>query len=193
MSERLKEINARIALSIAVKQAFDDELKANISRACDAIIEAHEAGKRVLVLGNGGSACDAEHFALELVGRFLKEREAADVLALTTNGALLTCLANDYPSQDMIFARQIQAHARPGDVVVAISTSGNSPNVIEALREAKARGARTVGLTGRSGGKMAGLCDVLLNVPSTETPRIQESHVLIIHLICEFVEAAIAE
>jgi len=193
MSERLKQINARIASSIAIKQAFGGDLKANVSRACDAIIEAHEAGKRVLVLGNGGSACDAEHFALELVGRFLRKRDALDVTALTTNGALLTCLDNDYPSQDMIFARQIQAHARPGDIVFAISTSGNSPNVLEALQEAKKRGARTIGLTGESGGKMASLCDVLLNVPSTETPRIQESHVLIIHLICEFVEAAIAE
>jgi len=190
MKEKIKVINQRIEETVRVKQEFSEELKEKILKVVDAIVKAHKDKKQVLVVGNGGSAADAQHLAAELVGRFLKEREPINVIALSTNSSILTALINDYPPEIM-FSRQVQAHIKEEDILIGISTSGNSPNIIKAIEEGKKRGALVVGLTGASGGKMAKMCDILLNVPSTSTPRIQESHIFMIHLICELVEEAL--
>ena len=183
----IDKINQRIKQTTDIMNSFSDDLKNNITIVAELISQAHKNKKRVFVIGNGGSACDAQHFEAELVGRFLREREPMSVFALVTNSPLMTAIGNDY-SINEIFVRQVKAHVEEGDVLVAISTSGNSGNIINAVEEAKNRGAIVIGLTGESGGKMKDMYDVLLNVPSTHTPRIQESHILIIHLICEFVE-----
>jgi D-sedoheptulose 7-phosphate isomerase len=145
-----------------------------------------DSGK-VLVMGNGGSAADAQHLAAELVGRFLLERRALPAIALTTDTSILTAVGNDY-GFEAVFLRQVEALARPGDVVIGISTSGNSPNVIAALQAAKAIGCTTVGLLGRDGGKIASLVDINLTVPAMETPAIQETHAIIVHILCDLVE-----
>jgi D-sedoheptulose 7-phosphate isomerase len=191
MDERIERIGRAIAETVRVKQGFGEDLKRRILDAADAIFEAHRKGGRTLTMGNGGSAADAQHLAAELVGRFLKERRPMDVLALTTNSSTLTCLINDYPPEE-VFERQVRAHARKGDVVFGISTSGNSPNILRALEAARSLGATTIGLTGETGGAMKDRCDILLNVPSKFTPRIQEAHIFVIHLICEFVEEKVA-
>ena len=190
MSGKMDIIDQRIDESIKVKQDFNDELKKGVSDLAEAIIKAHKDKKRVFVFGNGGSASDAAHLEAELVGRFLKEKEPMDVMALNVNTSLMTALINDYPAEE-VFSRQVKAHVSEGDVVIGITTSGNSPNVLEAIKVAKEKGATTAGLTGESGGKLAPICDILLNVPSAETPRIQESHVLLIHLMCELVESEV--
>lgn len=151
------------------------------------LAEAFEAGNKLLVFGNGGSSADAQHICGELVGRFLKERRALPAIALTANQAVLTAWANDY-SYDEVFSRQIEACGCPGDVAWGISTSGNSRNVIAALRTARERGLRTIALTGKGGGAMAAWADVLLAVPLVETPRIQEVHLVTYHAICATVE-----
>ncbi len=191
MDERIERIGRAIAETVRVKQGFGEDLKRRILEAADATFEAHRRGGRTLAMGNGGSAADAQHLAAELVGRFLKERQPMDVLALTTNSSTLTCLINDYPPEE-VFERQVRAHARKGDVVFGISTSGNSPNILRALEAARSLGATTIGLTGETGGAMKDRCDILLNIPSKFTPRIQEAHVFVIHLICEFVEEKVA-
>ena len=190
MGKRIDIINQRIKETIEVKKEFSKELKEKILKVVDAIVKTHRNKKQVLVVGNGGSAADAQHLAAELVGRFLKEREPINVIALSTNSSILTALVNDYPPET-VFERQVRAHLKEGDVLIGISTSGNSSNIIKAIEEGKKRGALTVGMTGASGGKMAKICDIILNVPSTSTPRIQESHIFIIHLICELVEEGI--
>ena len=190
MGKRIDIINQRIKETIEVKKEFSKELKEKILKVVDAIVKTHRNKKQVLVVGNGGSAADAQHLAAELVGRFLKEREPINVIALSTNSSILTALVNDYPPET-VFERQVRAHLNEGDVLIGISTSGNSSNIIKAIEEGKKRGALTVALTGASGGKMAKICDIILNVPSTSTPRIQESHIFIIHLICELVENAL--
>jgi D-sedoheptulose 7-phosphate isomerase len=144
------------------------------------------------VCGNGGSASDAMHIAGELVGRFLKERKAIDCICLSSNTAVLTAWANDY-AYDTVFARQVEAHGRNGGVLLGISTSGNSPNVVRAFEAARALGVRTVALTGRGGGKLAPLSDVLIDVPSRHTPIVQQLHVCIYHYVCEQIEARFAE
>lgn len=192
MNKKIILIDKRINDTIRVKQSFEEELKKKILKASDAIIKVYKKKGKMLIIGNGGSAADAQHLEAELVGRFLKEREPMDVTALTTNTSVITALVNDYPAE-LFFARQVKAHIGKGDLLFAISTSGNSLNILKGIEEAKNKGALVIGLTGETGGKMATVCDILLNVPSTETPRIQESHIFIIHLICEFVENAIAE
>lgn len=191
MDERIERIGRAVADAVQVKQAFGEDLKRRILEAADVIFEAYRKGGRTLAMGNGGSAADAQHLAAELVGRFLKERRPMDVLALTTNSSTLTCLINDYPPEE-VFERQVRAHARKGDVVFGISTSGNSPNILRALEAARSLGAAAIGLTGETGGGMKDLCDILLNVPSRFTPRVQEAHIFVIHLICEFVEEKVA-
>jgi D-sedoheptulose 7-phosphate isomerase len=176
-------------------RAAADNLRAVSEGSYPAAIEAavvllHSAfasGQKILVCGNGGSAADAEHLCAELVGRFVVARRPLPAIALTTNTALLTAWSNDYRFDD-VFARQIEALARPGDVAVGISTSGNSANVVNALRRGRELGLRTIGLTGRGGGALAAHCDVLLAVPLTETPRIQEVHLVTYHAICAGVE-----
>jgi D-sedoheptulose 7-phosphate isomerase len=159
-----------------------------IAKAVDLILEAFESGRKLLVFGNGGSSADAQHFTAEFVGRFVGERRALPAVALTTNQAILTAWSNDY-SFDDVFARQIDALGMPGDVAFGISTSGKSPNVVNALERARGRGLKTIGLTGAGGGTMAPLCDVLLAVPLKETARIQEVHLVTYHAICAAVEA----
>ncbi len=160
-----------------------------IQQAIDLLIERLSAGGKLLVCGNGGSAADAMHICAELVGRFLRDRRPIPAIALGANQSVLTALGNDY-GYESVFSRQVEALARAGDVVWGISTSGNSRNVVEALRTARALGAWTIGMTGEGGGAIAEHADVLLAVPLSATPRIQELHVVTYHAICEAVEAA---
>ena len=161
-----------------------------VTRAAAAIGDAFAQGGRLFVFGNGGSAADAQHMAAEMVGRFARERRALPALALTTDTSVLTSVANDY-GFERIFARQIEALGRAGDVAVANSTSGSSPNVIEAVREASALGMRTVALTGRDGGALGRMVDVHINVPHATTCRVQEVHMTLLHAVCEIVERGI--
>jgi len=163
-----------------------------IERAIDLLVERLSAGNKLLVCGNGGSAADALHICAELVGRFQRDRRPLPAVALNANPAILTALSNDY-CYEAVFSRQVEALAERGDVVWGISTSGRSKNVVEALRAARARGAWTIALTGQGGGALAEHADVLLAVPLSATPRIQEIHVVTYHVICEAVEAAICE
>lgn len=142
---------------------------------------------KILFMGNGGSAADAQHLAAEFVGRFVKERRALPAIALTTDTSILTAVSNDY-GYDRVFERQVAALTNPGDVVVGISTSGNSPNVVKAIEEAKLLGAVTIGMTGQGGGKLAALCDLCIKVPSSHTARIQEAHILIGHIVCAAID-----
>ena len=158
-----------------------------IAQIAKVIINAYRHGRKVVWFGNGGSAADAQHLACELVSRFYLERKALVSIALTTNTSILTAIANDYDF-DRIFARQVEALVNSGDVVIGITTSGNSPNVIEGIIEAKRRGAITVGFTGATGGKLKGNVDFLMEVPSEETPHIQEAHIMVGHIICYLVE-----
>lgn len=160
---------------------------APIVRAAQAVRAAAAAGGKVLAFGNGGSAADAQHLATELVGRFLRERAALPALALTADTAVLTSVANDY-GFERVFARQIEALGRAGDVAFAISTSGGSANVLRALEAAKARGLTTIALTGRDGGPVGAAAQIHINVPDHSTPRVQEVHRTLIHAICELVE-----
>lgn len=162
-----------------------------IVETVEALTAAIRAGGKIMICGNGGSAADAQHIAAELVGRFRRERRALPALALTTDTSILTSLANDY-SYEMVFARQVEALGSEGDVLVLISTSGNSPNLLRAAEAASARGIRTVALLGRDGGKLAGVCGLEIVVPSSDTARIQEGQAAIYHIICDLVEAAFA-
>jgi D-sedoheptulose 7-phosphate isomerase len=155
--------------------------------AADAMSQALKAGRKLLVFGNGGSASDAQHFAAELVGRFMRERPAMPAIALTTDTSILTAIANDY-SYKQIFARQIEALGQAGDVAMGISTSGESPNVVAALQTAKARGLKTIALTGRDGGAVGKAADIHVNVPDQNTARVQEVHRTILHVMCDVIE-----
>jgi D-sedoheptulose 7-phosphate isomerase len=161
-----------------------------LTAAADALIAAYRAGHKALFFGNGGSAADAQHLAAEFLGRYLRQRAPLAALALHTNSSALTAIANDY-GYEHVFTRQLEALAAPGDVAVGISTSGNSPNVIEALECARRLGLVTIALTGSSGGRLRGLADILIAVPSEETPRIQECHILAGHALCDAVEQAL--
>ncbi|MBW0160202.1 MAG: D-sedoheptulose 7-phosphate isomerase [Sediminibacterium sp. Gen4] len=185
-------IHAIIAASIAVKQEIlaDNAFQQKVQDITDAVIHAFQSGKKVMFCGNGGSAADAQHLAAEFSGRFYKNRRALPSDALHCNTSYLTAVANDY-SYDDIYSRLVDGTMEKGDVLIGISTSGNSPNIVKAFETARAKGIVTVGFTGASGGKMKDLSDYLLNVPSTVTPRIQESHILLGHIICELTEAAI--
>ena len=173
--------------SIALHQRMRSLDLSAVVRAADAILDAYAAGGKVLTFGNGGSAADAQHFAAELVGRFERDRPGMPAIALTTDTCTLTSVANDY-GFDRIFARQIEALGRSEDVAVAISTSGESPNVIEGLREAAARGMRTIALTGRNGGPLGAMAEIHINVPHDITCRVQEVHMTLLHAICGIVE-----
>ena len=182
------QISAIVADSLEVKRRFFDAHAADVERAAQMIAAAFKANGKLLVFGNGGSAADAQHVAGELVNRFLQERKALPAIALTTDGGVLTCIANDTGFEN-VFARQIEALGTKGDVCVAISTSGTSPNVIAACERARRQGVTVIGLLGRDGGTVGALCDLALIVPSDDTQRIQETHNLIGHIICELVEA----
>jgi D-sedoheptulose 7-phosphate isomerase len=174
--------------SARVKDVFVREQTTALARAIDVVADALDQGHRLLLFGNGGSAADAQHIAAEFVGRFLDERRPLAAVALTTDTSALTAIANDY-GYDEVFARQVRALGRAGDVAVAISTSGKSPSVLRAVEAARALGMRTVGLTGGDGGALAGMVDVALRVSaSTLSCRIQETHILIGHVLCELVD-----
>ncbi len=158
-----------------------------IDEVAQALVDVLQAGRSVYVMGNGGSAADAQHMAGEMVGRFLMERRPLPCLAFTTDTSVLTAVANDYGVGD-IFTKQVQAFVREGDAVIGISTSGNSPNVNRAISDARRRGAVTIGLTGGDGGELAGRCDICIAVQASPTPRVQEAHSTIIHIICELIE-----
>ena len=181
------QISAIVADSLEVKQRFFDAHAGDVKQAAQMIAAAFKANAKLLVFGNGGSAADAQHIAGELVNRFLQHRKALPAIALTTDGGVLTCIANDTGFEN-IFARQIEALGTKGDVCLAISTSGNSPNVIVACEQARRQEVTVIGLLGRDGGAVAALCDLALIVPSDDTQRIQETHNLIGHIICELVE-----
>ena len=182
------QISAIVADSLEVKRRFFDAHVADVERAAQVIAAAFKSNGKLLVFGNGGSAADAQHIAGELVNRFLQQRGALPAIALTTDGGVLTCIANDTGFEN-VFARQIEALGTKGDVCLAISTSGTSPNVIAACEQARRQKVTVIGLLGRDGGTVAALCDLALIVPSDDTQRIQETHNLIGHILCELVEA----
>jgi D-sedoheptulose 7-phosphate isomerase len=180
-------ISAIVTDSLEVKRRFFSEHATDVQRAAELIAEAFKANGKLLVFGNGGSAADAQHIAGELVNRFLQQRRALPAIALTTDGGVLTCIGNDTGFEN-VFARQIEALGNKGDICLAISTSGTSPNVIAACEQARKQGVTVIGLLGRDGGSVAPLCDLALIVASDDTQRIQETHNLIGHIICELVE-----
>jgi len=185
------EIRSGFDDQVAMLRLTQDRCSAAIAHAAAMIIAALQADGGVLLFGNGGSAADAQHIAAELVGRFLRERRPLRAIALTTDTSTLTSVANDYDYR-MVFARQLAGLGRPGDVAVGLSTSGNSPNVLAGLHEARRIGMKTIAFTGAGGGKCAALADVLLDVPSQLSPRIQECHATMYHVICALVEKAFA-
>lgn len=188
----MNKIKDIIEASINVKQQIlsDAELQQRINEAISVIVKAFNSGRKVLFCGNGGSAADAQHLAAEFSGRFYKDRKALPAEALHCNTSYLTAVANDY-SYDSVYSRIVDGIATEGDVLVGLSTSGNSGNILKAFEVAKAKGVATIGLTGSTGGKMKAVSDVLLNMPSDDTPRIQESHIMIGHIICQLAEEQI--
>jgi D-sedoheptulose 7-phosphate isomerase len=182
-------IEAQITASIAIKNRLlsDKLLVQQIKEAVEMVTTAYQNNHKTMVAGNGGSAADAQHIAGELVARFYFDRPGLSAISLSTDTSILTAVGNDY-GFDRLFSRQIEAHGMAGDIFIALSTSGNSANILKALEACKEKGVKTIGLTGESGGKMADLCDICIKVPSSETPRIQESHILIGHIICYLVE-----
>jgi len=187
-----KQIASRLRESAGVKEEIARKSVGEIKAIAELIIGAYRNGGKVVLFGNGGSAADAQHIAAELVGKFLLKRQAFPAIALTTNTSILTSIAND-DSYDEVFSRQVAALVTERDVVIGISTSGDSVNVVKAVEMAKQRGAKTVGLTGGKGGKLAEVADLVLTVPSRSTPRIQEAHITVGHIICEIVEKVLAE
>lgn len=185
MSQEVADLFRQVASNMA--SVADSSYVEAAARAADLLHESFSAGRKLLVFGNGGSSADAQHLTAELVGRFAVDRKPLPAIALTTNQAILTAWSNDYSFAD-VFARQIEALGAAGDVAWGISTSGTSPNVVNGLRRARERGLRTIGMTGKSGGDMAGLCDVLLAVPLDSTARIQEVHLVTYHSICGALE-----
>ena len=182
VAERLRE-----HIAVATDMLRDQSYSQTVARVAEVITKAFQAGNKLILFGNGGSAADAQHLAAEMTGRYLKERAALPAISLTANTSALTAIGNDY-SFEMVFARQIEALGVAGDVAIGISTSGNSQNVIRAIEVARKKGITAVALTGLNGGKLKSVADYCLTVPSTETPRIQEAHILIGHIICELVE-----
>ena len=190
MSAMRDAIAAELDKAVRNMQALaaDTPLHADLQRAVEACVEALRGGGKLLFCGNGGSAADAQHWAGELVSRFYYDRPGLAAIALTTDSSILTAIGNDY-GYDYTFARQVEALGQAGDVLVAISTSGNSPNVLRAADAARARGMQVIAFTGRSGGKLLALSDSCFRMPSDETPRIQEGHEFVGHLLCALIEA----
>lgn len=188
MRDKIKDIFLQ---SIQVKEELMQKHVSQIIGLADIIIEALKKNGKLIVFGNGGSASDAQHIAAELVGRFKKDRTALAAIALTTNTAVLTSLANDY-GYDVVFSKQVEALAQKNDVVLGISTSGKAKNVACGIKQAKKMGIKTIALTGGDGGELSRLADVSLVVPSSITARIQEAHITIIHIVCELVEEALS-
>jgi D-sedoheptulose 7-phosphate isomerase len=175
-------------VSLLQQMSRDDALHDQILRALDISVQALKRGNKLLFAGNGGSAADAQHWAGELVSRFYYDRPGLPGIALTTDTSILTAIGNDY-GYDYVFARQVEALGQQGDVLYAISTSGNSRNIVRAIEAARAKGMQVIGFTGQGGGQMAELCDLCFRVPSDETPRIQEGHEALGHMLCALIEA----
>lgn len=189
----LKEyIKEHIKESFEIKQKVyeNEEIIGIIEEVANKAVEIYKNKGKILIAGNGGSAADAQHIAGELVSKFYFDREGLPAVALTTDTSIMTAIGNDY-GYDKLFSRQLQANGNENDMFIGISTSGNSPNIIKAFEECKKRGIISVGLTGKSGGKMVHSCDYCINVPSDQTPRIQEMHILIGHIICAIIEKEI--
>lgn len=189
MIEFIERELSKLATLIADIQA-DKDLLGQVEQTAKLIVETLNAGGKVLLAGNGGSAADAQHIAAEFVSRFHYDRPGLAAIALTTDTSILTAIGNDY-GYERLFARQVQALGRKGDIFIGISTSGNSGNVLEALQVARTMGLTTIGFAGQTGGKMVDQCDLILRMPSKETPKIQEGHIAIGHIICGLVEATI--
>lgn len=189
MNTEIKKIKEIIESSVKVKQQIleNKDLLQTVEEVALQMVRALQNGNRIYFCGNGGSAADAQHLAAEFSGRFYTDRDALPAEALHCNTSYMTAVANDY-SYDVVYARLIKGIGRKGDVLVGLSTSGNSGNIVKAFEEARNKGISTVGFTGTSGGKMKEISDYLLNVPSTDTPRIQESHIMLGHIICQLVE-----
>jgi D-sedoheptulose 7-phosphate isomerase len=185
MSERLSAI---VAESLETKREFFAAHTSKVEEAAEMISASLKSGGKLLIFGNGGSAADAQHIAGELVNRFLQERKALPAISLTTDGGVLTCIANDSGFEN-VFARQIEALGSEGDVCLAISTSGQSANIVAACEQARSQRIKVIGLLGRDGGKVAPLCDLALIVTSDDTQRIQETHNLVGHILCELIES----
>ena len=183
------DVVATLAETIALHERVKQGDLRPVTEAADAIVGVLRQGGRVLMFGNGGSAADAQHVAAELVGRYLRERRGLSAVALSTDTSVLTSISNDY-SFDRVFARQIEAVGRRGDVAFGISTSAKSPNVMAGFEAARAQGLRTIALTGHDGGAMGRFVDIHINVPSSATPRVQEVHRTLLHVICDLVERA---
>jgi D-sedoheptulose 7-phosphate isomerase len=183
----IEEIQGQLQAHRGVIELIEREMSPQIAAAATLLVDTFRNGGKLLAMGNGGSAADAQHFAAEIVGRFKLERPALPAVALSTDSSIMTAIGNDY-GFDQIFRRQIEALAAAGDAVVGISTSGNSPNVLAALALARERGCRTIGLLGRDGGSIRSVCDLALIVPSADTPRVQEGHITIIHILCDLLE-----
>jgi D-sedoheptulose 7-phosphate isomerase len=191
MSANTDEIRRQLAESARVKQAFSDPLVARIAEFAQRSAAAIRHGGKLVFFGNGGSAADAQHLAAELVVRLRTERPGLPALALTTNTSVLTAAGNDY-GFERIFSRQMESLVGPHDVVVALSTSGTSPNIVKAIETARARGSFLVALTGETGGALAGKVDILLDIPSRDPQRIQEAHITIGHIVCSLIEHLVA-
>jgi D-sedoheptulose 7-phosphate isomerase len=183
----MKEIDRQLKSHNETMNAVGATLGEPITECVQLIVSALQNGYKVLTMGNGGSAADAQHLAAELVGRFLPERKALPAIALTTDTSILTAVGNDY-GFDEVFKRQVEALARPGDILIGISTSGNSTNIVRALEVGREIGVTTIGLLGRDGGAIGKLVDIALTVPAFDTPRIQEAHLFVIHTLCDLVE-----
>ena len=183
-------INSEIEGTIsALQSAFTGEFVATIEPIAMTVVEALQAGKKLLIMGNGGSAADAQHIAAELVGRFKRERKALAAIALTTDSSILTAWSNDYDFTT-VFSRQVEALAQPGDIVIGISTSGNSHNVVKAFESAKLIGALTLGLLGRDGGRLLALSDMSIVVPLRMTDQVQTAHMIVYHALCAYIDEA---
>ena len=186
----IAEVQRQLQAHRTLFEIIERDLSPSIAAMAALLVEAFKSGNKLLVMGNGGSAADAQHFVAEMVGRFKLERKALPAIALSTDTSILTAIGNDY-GFDAVFSRQVEAHAVAGDVAVGISTSGNSPNVLKALQLARERGCRTIGLLGKDGGSIITVCDLALVIPTSDTPRIQEGHITIIHIVCDLVEKAL--
>ncbi len=189
-SEMKKDIAAQLEESASLASRVARESADTICRMAELVIESYRQNGTLLICGNGGSAADAQHLAGELVGRFLKEREPLSCIALTTDTSVLTAIGNDYGYEE-IFARQVLAHGREGDVLLAISTSGNSPNILKAVEQARRLKMKVIALSGKGGGRLARAADLCVMVPSDVSPRIQEVHGAIGHILCSLIEKAL--
>ena len=188
----IAEIRSQLQANRDVNSRIERELSPLIAEMVKLLIDTFRSAGKLMVMGNGGSAADSQHFAAEIVSRFRMERPGLPAIALSTDTSILTAIGNDY-GFDFVFRRQVEALATPGDMVVGISTSGNSTNVKMALELAREKGCRTIALLGRDGGSIKGVCDLALVVPSDDTPRIQEGHIAIIHIVCDLVEKGMFE